>query len=91
MEHTIVIGGEVSLLNRLDGDGDVTLTCDGIEGVVIQYDSHSEYTGEYEVTPSSETQVIPIANFIATQNIIVNPVPQNYGLVSWNGSYLTIS
>lgn len=91
MSDTIVIGGEVSLLNVIDGDGELTIPCDGVEGVVIQYDSHSVYTGEYEITPSSEVQTIPIANFIASQNITINPIPQNYGLISWNGSYLTIS
>ncbi len=91
MEHKIVIGGEVSLISTLDGDGDVQLTCDGVEGVVIQYDSHSAYEGEYEITPSNEVQTIPIANFIATQDIVINPIPQNYGLIGWNGSFLTIS
>lgn len=90
MSDTIVIGGEISLLSVMDGEGEIQLTCDGEEGTIIQYDSHSAYTGEYTITPSSETQVIPIANYIATSNIIVNPVPQNYGLVIWNGSYLTI-
>ena len=91
MSDTIVIGGEISLTSVMDGDGDVLLTCDGEEGTIIQYDSHSLYTGEYEVTPSSETQTIPIANFIASQNITINPIPNNYGLVAWNGSYLQIS
>lgn len=91
MQYKIVIGGEVSLTNTLDGDGDVTLSCDGVMGTVLQYDSHSAYTGAYEVTPSNEVQTVPIADMIATQNITINPIPSNYGLVTWNGSFLTIS
>lgn len=49
------------------------------------------YTGEYEFTPSSETQTIPIYNKIASADIVINPIPSNYGLISWNGSTLTVS
>ena len=49
------------------------------------------YTGEYTITPSLETQVIPIKNMRATDNITVNPVPNNYGLITWNGSNLIVS
>ena len=49
------------------------------------------YTGEYEFTPNEETQVIPTQNKIMTQDVIINPIPSNYGLVTWNGSYLTVS
>lgn len=91
MNDTIVIGGEISLTSVMDGDGDLFLPCDGEEGTIIQYDSHSLYEGAYEITPSSETQTIPIANHIASQNITVNPIPSNYGLITWNGSTLTVS
>ena len=50
-----------------------------------------EYTGDYEFTPTRSTQVIEIANKKATADIIINPIPQNYGLVTWNGSVLTVS
>ena len=49
------------------------------------------YEGDYTVTPSTETQVLPIAEFRASQNITVNPIPSNYGLITWNGSVLTVS
>lgn len=50
-----------------------------------------EYTGDYEFTPTRSTQVIEIANKKATADIIINPIPKNYGLVTWNGSVLTVS
>lgn len=50
-----------------------------------------DYTGEYEFTPSNETQLIPTAGKTVTLDIVVKPIPQNYGLISWNGSTLTIS
>ena len=50
-----------------------------------------EYHGVYEVTPTAETQTLATANRVLTQNITVDPIPSNYGLITWNGSYLTVS
>lgn len=49
------------------------------------------YEGEYEYTPTNEVQEIPIAEKVATTNIIINPIPSNYGLITWNGSVITVS
>lgn len=49
------------------------------------------YEGAYEYTPTEETQIIEIVDKRATQNITINPIPQNYGLITWNGSTLTVS
>ncbi len=49
------------------------------------------FTGEYEYTPSDETQIIEIEDKMASRDIIINPIPSNYGLVTWDGSALTVS
>lgn len=49
------------------------------------------YSGPYEVTPSGEQQVLSTMFTTPSQNIVINPIPSNYGLVTWNGSALTIS
>lgn len=49
------------------------------------------YGGEYEVTPSTEPIVISTRQKYLSENITVNPIPHNYGLVSWNGLGLRIS
>lgn len=59
--------------------------------IVINRIEADEYIGPYEVTPSATEQVLEIRNKKATQNIIVNPIPNNYGLVTWDGVMLTIS
>lgn len=51
----------------------------------------NEYTGAYEVTPTQGTQVLDTRNLMMTSNVTVNPIPSNYGLITWNGSYLTVS
>lgn len=50
-----------------------------------------EYDGPYEVTPSSEEQVLLTDGKMMVGNITVGKIPQNYGLVTWNGAFLTIS
>ena len=49
------------------------------------------YEGEYEFTPMQEQQVIQIAGKSASQDIIINPIPNNYGLITYNGSFITVS
>ena len=49
------------------------------------------YQGETTFTPSDETQVIAVRNLMPTTDITINPVPNNYGKIEWNGSYLKVS
>ena len=47
------------------------------------------YDGPYELTPTDDVQIIPIEEKKATQDIVINPIPSNYGKIGWNGAYLT--
>ena len=49
------------------------------------------YEGDYTVTPSAETQTLDTRNLRMTDNITINPIPNNYGLITWNGSTITVS
>lgn len=49
------------------------------------------YVGPYEVTPTQSAQTISTAGMMLTQDIMVNPIPNNYGLITWNGSTITVS
>ena len=49
------------------------------------------YVGPYEYTPTEDTQTVAISHKMATENIVINPIPFNYGLITWNGSTLTVS
>ena len=50
-----------------------------------------KYEGDYEITPTSETQTVAIEGLMARQDIVINPIPQNYGLITWDGSTITVS
>lgn len=49
------------------------------------------YSGIYTFTPDGQTQVVLTGGYYLEQDITINPVPQNYGLITWNGSTLTVS
>lgn len=49
------------------------------------------YTGDYEVTPSTETQTLITNTKYMTDNVVINPIPSNYGLITWDGVTLMVS
>ena len=60
--------------------------------VVRDYrDDRDPYTGTYEVTPTRETQILETNGLRMTDNVVINPIPSNYGLVTWDWRVLTIS
>lgn len=49
------------------------------------------YDGPYEFTPTQETQSAQTAHKVLLENIIIHPIPQNYGLITYNGRTITVS
>lgn len=49
------------------------------------------YKGPYTVTPSRSKQVLKAGGMMASEDIIVDPIPSNYGLITWNGAFITVS
>lgn len=74
------ISGVLSSTQTIEG----SLTIPSTAGV-------EKYEGAYTFTPTEETQVIEIENKRATANITINPVPSNYGLITWDGITLMVS
>lgn len=69
--------------------GDISVTAEVINKV--RSTNYEEYTGETIVTPSSVAQVLPTEDKVVLENIVINPIPSNYGLITWNGAVLTVS
>ena len=49
------------------------------------------YEGDYEATPSSDEQYIHTNGLAMSTDFVVHAIPNNYGLITWNGSTLTVS
>ena len=77
----------------LDGELSLNIPMDGEVGTVMKVVEHDlpTYTGETVITPSTTEQVLATAEKVVTRNIVINPIPSNYGLITWNGSTLTVS
>ena len=52
---------------------------------------HTPYEGGYTFTPGATTQIIPTRRKVMDEDIIINPVPSWYGLITYNGRIITVS
>lgn len=92
---TPTIGVEAEIPVELDGGAEIHAEIVG--GAVIETELVASgplpgyYAGPYEFTPSEQEQTIPIRGKIGLQNITIGAIPNNYGLITWNGSVLTVS
>lgn len=59
--------------------------------VVKEYEEREPFEGAYKITPNGEIQILETKNLRMTDNVTIDPIPQNYGLITWNGSFLTVS
>lgn len=89
---TVVIDGELGLISEIDGDIGLILPVDGELGTITKVTEHDlpSYTGPTVITPSEETKVLATSEKAVSQNIIINPVPDNYGRLIWAGGILTV-
>lgn len=81
-----ILQGVGSLSGQLSGQKTITA---GI--TVPEIVDTDPFQGAYEYTPTQSTQTIPIEGLKALQDIVINPIPNNYGLITWNGSVITVS
>lgn len=70
---------------------DVALEWGSDEYVRVVNVTADEYDGPYDATPSSAAQTFPTAGKLMVREFTVNPIPSNWGLITWNGSTLTVS
>lgn len=89
---TVVLDGEISLINQIEGELSLNAEYDGEIGEVIVVAEHDlpTYTGPTVITPSEDTQTLMTADKVVTKNIVVNPIPANYGKIVWDGARLRI-
>lgn len=49
------------------------------------------WDGSTEFVPSDTAQVISVHGYRFTDDITIDPIPHNYGKITWNGSVITVS
>lgn len=58
---------------------------------VIWAKDHDYYQGDLEFTPTDATQIIATKDLVLGDDIVINPIPSNYGLITWNGRGILVS
>ena len=49
------------------------------------------YQGDTEFVPTQTTQTVHTAGLLVDTDIVIDPIPSNYGRITWNGAFLTVS
>ena len=49
------------------------------------------YTGDTDITPSDTVRTLLTNGKMLLADITIEPIPSNYGRITWNGSVLTVS
>lgn len=91
MFDTVVLDGDCRLDLVQNVSTNLSIPIDGQCGIVTQIRVADYYTGETTVTPSANEQRLATTGLLVPTDIIINPIPNNYGLISWDGATLTVS
>ena len=83
ISYKLMLTGKVSTKGAFSLSGNVL--CNTVSKTA------SQYTGPYEVTPNRQEQILNTRDSYLIGNIKVNPIPKNYGLITYDGSSLTVS
>lgn len=62
-----------------------------LRGRILATARYDPYDGICHVEPSNESRVLETRGKVMLENVVVEPIPSNYGLITWNGSTLTVS
>lgn len=85
---------------ELDGDFDIANVGDGdLQGTVLDGEygdlqpvSHFDvYTGPTEIIPSEDVQTLQTTDKVLLSNIVIQPIPSNYGLITVVGNHIMVS
>lgn len=81
-----VLSGPAQIIGALSGES--ALSGEVSRPTVI---SPGAYDGPYEFIPGDTARTVEIKGLMAKQDIIIDPIPNNYGRITWNGSVITVS
>lgn len=83
-------------INQVEGftldvvDDDFSYIVDPVIEIVNSIEGEV-YIGPTRIIPSQNEQILNTTNKVLLKDIVVEKIPQNYGLITWNGSILTVS
>ena len=86
----IVENETVNLVGKISCDAEVIGRMSGSANIVgkVCAPLYGEYSGEVTVTPSESTQTLHTSGCVVSSDIVVNPIPDDYARMTWNGTIL---
>lgn len=77
MDKTVVIGGDSSLIQKVDGECSLSVGIDGVSGIVIPVEPHARptYEGDYIVTPMVTEQILETQDKVMRSDLTVKEIP----------------
>ena len=81
----------VNSIVEVSADCSSNITAEATLTTAVSFGDYDYYSGAVEVTPSTATQTLHTAGKVVLDNITINPIPSNYGLITWDGAVLTVS
>ena len=85
------INADATIKGAVSASANVGVKTINATATVFRTASLSYYDGAYEFTPDTEEQTILIQGKTARLDITIKPIPSNYGLITYNGSTITVS
>lgn len=88
MEQNCCLNGLLKAVGVLTGELSEE---QGLSGALTIAGSIPFFPGPYTVTSGDVVQTIACAGLLMSQDIIIQPVPSNYGRIAWDGVSLSVS
>lgn len=78
------------IVGKISGGGEIVGHLSGGNSIsgTVRISGIAPYGGRYEVTPSEVEQVLPTRGKRMMSDITVNPIPDDYARMAWDGSIL---
>lgn len=67
------------------------ITSAALSGQLAIQSGTSTFAGEYTSTPTTSAQTFATAGKRMASDFVVEAIPSNYGLITWDGSKLTVT
>lgn len=71
--------------NMVEADASLTTN------ITHYHSEYPDYEGEITFTPTQETQIIPTRYTVLLSDITINPIPSNYGRITYSGGIISIT
>ena len=81
-----IVSVEASFTGRtIEADAELTTN------VTHYHSQYPDYDGETVFTPTEYTQTIPTGHTVLLSDITINPIPSNYGRITYSGGIISIT